>query len=693
MKDYQRENVRNVVFAGQHGVGKTSLGEAFLYQGGATEDLGHTEDGSSVLDYEDEEKKRRMSLNIHVGFCEWNKSLINFLDTPGYTNFVYEAESGIHVADAAVVVITGMTGLRGQAEKFWQMCATRSLPSFIYINKIDKEEFDLAGLLAEIEKDLKITPVLFSLPMGSDESLSGVVDLMEMKARTYDPNGKAAVDSIPEEYSSAAESWREKLIEAVVETNDELLEKYLEGEQVDGDLLHKTIRDATINSSIVPVFCGAANKLIGTDLILDAIERYMPSPTQRAVIKGTDKDENPTERFPSETEDLSAFVFKTITDPYAGKISIMRVFSGSLSADSTAYNSSRQSKEKIGHMNRMIGKKQYPLEVAGCGDIVSVLKLKDTTTHDTLCTDSNPIVIPSLELPNAVIAFAIQPKTRADEDKLMISLTKLREEDPSIHFNRDEETEEFLLSGTGQMHVEVTVEKLKNSYGVNIEMHAPKVPYRETITKLSKAEGRYVKQTGGRGQYGDVWLQIEPLGRTVGFEFANKISGGSVPKNYIPSVEKGVREAMHKGMLAGYPVTDIKVTLYDGKYHPVDSSDMAFQIAGSMGFKKAMEEARPILLEPLMSVEVISPDDCIGDVIGDLNSRRAKVSGVEVQGSNHVVSAEVPMSEILTYAPELRSITSGRGMFNMEFSRYDEVPAHKASKIVEELNAEKGATE
>ncbi|HZX13431.1 MAG TPA: EF-Tu/IF-2/RF-3 family GTPase, partial [Thermodesulfobacteriota bacterium] len=399
------------------------------------------------------------------------------------------------------------------------------------------------------------------------------------------------------------------------------------------------------------------------------------------------------EKEPKLEESMSAYVFKTISDPYAGKISIMRIFSGSMKADSTIFNTTKKSREKIGQLFRITGKKQFPVTPALFGDIVTVNKLKDTETGDTLSDEANPIIIPHQGMPQAVISYAIQPKTRADEDKLMSSLSRIREEDPTVLSRRDEETKEFLLSGTGQVHVEITVDKLKNKYGVNVEMKTPKVPYKETIKAIAKAEGKYIKQTGGRGQYGDAWLQVEPLQRSGGYEFVDRIVGGVIPKNFIPSVEKGVKEAMHKGILAGYPVVDVKVTLFDGKYHPVDSSDIAFKIAGSMGFKKAMEMAQPVLLEPIMRVESITPEDCLGDVIGDINARRGKVSGVEPQAGGHVVKALVPMAEILTYAPELRSITSGRGMFSMEFSHYEEVPSHLASKIIEAVSKEKVAEE
>ncbi len=456
------------------------------------------------------------------------------------------------------------------------------------------------------------------------------------------------------------------------------------------------LREGVISGEIVPVLCGSSLKLIGVSFLLDAVGRYLPSPLDRPIVRGRGLKEEEGEEVkgvPRTDAPFSALVFKTIVDPYAGKISIIRVFSGSLQSDSTIYNSTKGSREKIGQVYRMMGKKQTPISPALFGDIVALAKLKEVGTGDTLCIESDPVLIPAVQLPQATISYAIQPRTRADEDKLMTSLNRIREEDPTVQFKREEETREFLLSGTGQTHVEITVEKLKNKYGVNVEMRTPKVPYKETIRTSAKAEGKYIKQTGGRGQYGDAWIEIEPLPRGEGYEFMDKIVGGVIPRNFIPSVEKGVKEAMQHGVLTGYPVVDIRVSLFDGKYHSVDSSDIAFKIAGSLAFKKAMEGAKPVLLEPIMSVETFTPDDCLGDVIGDINSKRGRVVAVETQSGSHVVKSFIPMAEILSYSPELRSITSGRGTFTMEFSHYEEVPDHVAAKIVEAAQKEKKAEE
>jgi len=690
VKEHPRENVRNIAIIAHHGAGKTSLSEAMLYISGATQKLGSVDDGSSVLDYELEEQNRRMSINSHVAFYEWGDHLVNLVDTPGFANFLFETESALRVVDGAVVIVSAITGVKAQTQRFWQMAADLGIPRVLFMNKLDRERASFENAIADIEKDLEVKPVPVTIPIGEEEGFKGVIDLVEMRAYIYGGNEKYSTEPIPGDLEDVANSWRERLIESVAEINDELLEKYLGGESFENDLIYKMLREGVLSAKIVPVFVGSAVKLIGVNFLMDAICRYLPSPLERRPIKGQNSKGETVERGSKLEEPMSAFVFKTISDPYAGKMSIFRIFSGSMKADSTVYNPAKRSREKIGQIFRIIGKKQFPVSPALFGDIVVANKLKDTETGDTLSDESNPIIISPPIMPQVVMSYAIQPKTRADEDKLLSSLGRIREEDPTVQFRRDEETKEFLLSGTGQVHVEVTVDKLKNKYGVSLDMKTPKVPYRETIKAMAKAEGKYIKQTGGRGQYGDAWLQIEPL-KSGGYEFVDKIVGGVIPKNFIPSVEKGVKEAMQKGVLANFPVVDVRVTLFDGKYHPVDSSDIAFKIAGSMGFKKAMEMAQPVLLEPIMRMEVSTPEDCLGDVIGDINARRGKVSGVEPQAGGHVVKALVPMAEILTYAAELRSITSGRGMFTMEFSHYEEVPSHLASKIIEEAVKEKKA--
>jgi elongation factor G len=692
MKEYGRESVRNIALVAPHGAGKTSLAEALLYLHGATDKLGKVDDGSSVLDYESEEKHRRMSINSHVAFFETKTHLVNLIDTPGFLNFLYEADNALRVVDGAVIVVGAVGGdVAVQVRKYWDM--TGRLPKIIFINKLDKENTSLDATLGSISKELNVKLLPLILPIGQHHDFTGIVDVIEMKAYKYGGGAGFEEIPIPPDMEEAAGSQREKIIESVAELDDELLEKYLEGEAIDEGKIIGMLHEGILEAKIFPVLIGSATHMIGINVLSDAIAKYLPSPAEGKTVEGLSPSGEKVERRPDEKEPLSAYIFKTVSDPYAGKISIFRIFSGHLNGDSTVYNSSKKVKEKLGHLHRLIGKKEFPFTPALAGDIVAVNKLKDASTGDTLTDEAHQMVIEPLELPPAVLSYAIEPKSRNDEDKLNPSLAKIQEEDPTIHYRLDEETKEFLLSGTGQSHVEVTVNKLRDIYGVNVELKKPRVPYRETVKGKAKAEGRYIKQTGGRGQYGDAWLEVEALPRGTGFEFVNNIVGGVIPKNFIPSVEKGVVEAMKKGVAAGYPVVDLKVTLFDGKYHPVDSSDIAFQIAGSMGFRKAMEEAKPVILEPIMKMEISVPDECMGDVIGDVNSRRGKVSGVDSLNGTHVVRALIPMAEVLTYAPELRSITSGRGTFSMDFSHYEEVPDHLAGKIIEEAGASKTAHE
>jgi elongation factor G len=689
MTDLPRESIRNLAIIGNHGEGKTSVAEAMLFLGGATDKLGSVANGSSTLEYELEEKNRGMSINSHIAYYEWNDHLVNIIDTPGFMNFLYETESSLTVVDSAMVLLNAVPGVRTQVRKFWQMASQQSIPKLLFINKLDKERSSFENAIAELGKEIQARIIPLTIPVGKEQDFRGVVDVIEMNAYVYGADGKYTIEKIPSEIEELAKGHRERIIEAVAELDDELLEKYLEGETLDNDIVNNKLREGVLSSNLVPLYVGSATKLIGINIIMDAINRFLPSPIDRRSMMVKDIQGDDKEIFPTLEGGTSAYVFKTISDPYAGKISVFRIFSGEVKSESNIYISNSKSREKIGQLYRIIGKKQLPVNSALFGDIVTVNKLKNIQTGETISDPSRPVVIPHVTIPQAVMSYAIQPKSRSDEDKLMPSLHRIKEEDPTISFRIDDETKEFLISGTGQTHVEVVVEKLKHSYGVNVELQTPKVPYRETIKGSAKAEGKYIKQTGGRGQYGDAWLDIEPLPRGKDFEFVDKIVGGAIPRNFIPSVEKGVRDALKKGVLAGYPVMDVKVTLFDGKYHTVDSSDIAFQIAGSMGFKKAMEAAHPVLLEPLMRMEIFTPEDSVGDVIGDINSRRGKVLGVEPQAGGHLIKALLPMGEVLTYAPELRSITSGRGSFTQEFDHYEEVPSHIANRIIGGANKER----
>lgn len=690
MTDFPRESIRNLAIIGNHGEGKTTFAEAMLFLAGATDKLGSVDNGSSTLEYELEEKNRRMSINSHVAIYEWNKHRVNLIDTPGFMNFLYETESSLKVVDSAILMVNAVPGVRTQVRKFWQMASRQGIPKALFVNKLDKERSSFEHAIAELEKEIQEKIIPLTIPIGREQDFRGVVDLIGLNAYVEGVDGKQKIDEMPSDIQELARSYRERIVEAVVELDDELLEKYLEGEAIDNEVVTNKLREGVLSSKVVPVFVGSATKLIGISIIMDAINEFLPSPLERPSLMVKDAQGEGKEILPKLEEAVAAYVFKTISDPYAGKISVFRVFSGELKSESNIYVSNSRSREKIGQLYRIIGKKQLPVNSASLGDIVTVNKLKGIQTGETISDPSKPVIIASVAIPQAVMSYAIQPKSRPDEDKLMPSLHRIKEEDPTISFRIDDETKEFLISGTGQTHVEVVVEKLKHTYGVNVELQTPKVPYRETIKGSAKAEGKYIKQTGGRGQYGDAWLDIEPLPRGKEFEFVDKIVGGAIPRNFIPSVEKGVREALKKGVLAGYPVMDVKVTLFDGKYHTVDSSDIAFQIAGSMGFKKAMEAAHPVLLEPLMRMEIFTPEDSLGDVIGDVNARRGKVLGVDPQPAGHLIKALLPMAEVLSYAPELRSITSGRGSFTQEFDHYDEVPSHIANKIIEQTHKESG---
>ena len=684
--EYPREKIRNIALVAPHGAGKTSLAEGLLFINGSLDKLGKVDTGSTYLDSEAEEKNRKMTINTQVGYYDRKGFNVNLIDTPGFPNFLYQTELAVDVADTAILIVSGVADSKEQIDRFWNIINSRNVRSLIFLNKMDKERADFEASVDNIKKSLKVNPLVLSIPIGLEEDFKGVVDLLSMKA-LYCEGSKTTIKDIPDDLIDLSSVYREKLIDAVAENDDELLERYLNGDEISDDELLKTLRYAVVSGDIIPLVVGSATELIGLDCLSDTINAILPDPLERDLVASINNDEK-SEIKPLEDGPVICSVFKTISDPYAGKISLLRVFSGSINSDTTLTNTATNSKVKIGQISKILGKKQTHIDQASCGDIVTLNKIKDLQTTQTLTsgTELHKIVLSSP--PHAVLSYAIEPHSRGDEDKLMPSLAKIAEEDPTLDYHRDEETNDFLLSGTGQMHVEVIVERLQNVYGVNVDLKTPKVPYKETIKKSSKAEGKYIKQTGGRGQYGDAWIQLDPLPNGQEFEFVNKIVGGAIPRNYIPSVEKGVKDAMKKGVYAGCPVIGVKVTVFDGKYHPVDSSDVAFQIAGSMGFKKAMENAKPTLLEPIMKMKIFTPEDVMGDVIGDINSRRGKVSGMDSASGGSEVNANVPMSEILTYAPELRSITSGRGNFTVEFSHYEEVPAHISQKLVEQLNSQ-----
>jgi len=684
------EQLRNIAFVAHGGAGKTSLAEVMLYNAGVINRLGRVEDGNTVMDFEPEELKRSMSLSSGFHQYNWKKQIVSIIDTPGDQNFFSDTRNCMQAADGVVVVIDAVDGLKVQTEMTWDFADELDLPRVIFINKLDRERSDFFRTFKDARDTFEPKPIILQLPIGSESEFNGVIDLISMKAYIYDTEGKSKEVDIPSDMQEMVESEREALVENIAEADDELLERYLEGETLSDNDIESALRKGILSRAFAPVLCGSATKNIGIDLVSDFIINCMPSPLDRGPRIGTDPSgENEIKCYPDPDAPFSAFVFKTIADPYAGRLSIFRIVSGSLGSDGTFYNVNKGSKERFNQLLMITGKEQKPIKGAGPGAIVAVAKLKDTATGDTLCSESNKVKFKCVEPLPTLISFSIESKSKGDEDKIFISLSKLLEEDTALKLNRNSETKEILLSGRGQVHIEATIEKLKRKFNVEVLLNIPKVPYKETIKKKVRVQGKHKKQSGGHGQFGDCWIQIEPVQRSKGFEFVDAIVGGAIPKNYIPAVEKGILEACQKGVLAGFPCVDFKVTLDDGSYHAVDSSEMAFKIAGSLAFKKAAKEANPVLLEPVMKASIITPDEFMGDIMGDLNSRRGRVLGMDTKGKNQVINAYVPMSEFLTYAPDLNSMTGGRGTFSMELSHYDEVPAQIAQKIIEEITKNK----
>lgn len=695
MGDIAIERIRNLAVIAHGGAGKTSLVEAMLYDAGMTDRLGSVVEGNTVTDFEPEEIERKISISSAVAYCNWKNHRINIIDTPGYINFIEDTRGCLSAVDGAVVIVSALSGVKAETEKIWQFACEYELPRLVFINKMDRENANFERAIGEIEASYNSQAIPLTIPIGSGDSFTGIIDILNMKAIKFSNNTPSETD-IPDEFRQMAEGYRNKLIEKIAESDDALLERYLEGGELTDEEIRKGITESSITRRFIPVVCGSATRNMGIHQLLDAILLCLPSPIERATIRpirGKDPSNgNDIVRRPSENEPLSMRVFKTISDPFAGRLSIFRVFSGVLKSDSTVYNPVSGNKEKIGSLFYLIGKRQEPVQRVSAGEIVAVTKLKETKTGDTLTDVENPIVFDPLRFSDPMMSYAIEPKSRGDEEKVSAGLHKLLDEDPTLRFHRDNETKEMILSGMGQVHLEVTLQKLKRKFGAEVIMKTPKIPYRETIKTTATAQGKYKKQSGGRGQYGDCWIKIEPLPRGRGFEFVDQIVGGVIPRQYIPAVEKGIVEAMQEGVVAGYPTVDIRATVYDGSYHSVDSSEMAFKIAGSMAFKKAAENARPVLLEPIVRMEIIVPDESLGGVLGDLSVRRGRVQGVEPQaGGNQKIVAYVPMAEVLTYANQLNSLTSGRGMYTLEYSHYEEVPSHLAQKIIaERTEAKKG---
>lgn len=666
MKEYATENIRNVVLVSHQGSGKTSLIEAMLFCAGHTTRLGKVEEGNTVSDWDPDEVKHRVSINASLAPVEWNDTKINLIDTPGYADFLGEVKEGLRVADAVLLLVSAPDGLQVGTEQGWQLANERDLPRIVFVNKLDRENAHFDAVLEQLRDSYgsKVVPV--QAPIGREHDFRGLVDVLTRKAYTFDES-KAQPGEMDADTESRVEGYRQVLVESVVETDDDLMNKYLEEETISDEELRLALNSAVRRGDIIPVCLGSATGMVGVPLVLDLLVEATPSPVGAGV---------------SQNGQLAALVFKTIADPYVGKLSYFRVYSGTLRNDSHVYNSSREHDEHIGPVLVVRGKSQENVAQVAPGDIGAVAKLHDTRTGDTLTTKDKPVTLESIEFPTPSFSASVEAKTKADLDKLGSALQRICEEDPTLHVQRDPETSETILSGIGESHLRITVERLKRKFGVDIELGDPKVPYRETITASAKAEGRHKKQSGGRGQFGDVWVEFAPAQDTE-FEFVNKIVGGAVPKQYIPAVEKGIHEAMQHGPLAGYPVINVRATLYDGKYHDVDSSEMAFKIAGSLALKEGIMKCSPVLLEPIMSVDVLVPEQYMGDVIGDLNSKRARVLGMEpVGGGQSKISAQAPLAEMGHYATALRSITQGRGSFTMSLLNYEPVPPHEAQKVI-----------
>jgi len=694
VKTYEGENVRNVAVMGHGHAGKTSLVSAMLFTAGATPRFGRVDDGTATTDYDEEEITRKMSVSAGLAFLEWGKTKINIVDTPGFNMFVHEAKMVLPVIDAALIVVDGVAGVEVVTERVWNYCEEYKMPRVIVASRMDRERADAERVLESLTKAFGRSVIPLELPIGKEKNLRGVLDLVSMKSYTYElgGNGKGKEGEIPANMKEAAQAAHEKLVEMIAEGDDELMEEFFDKGTIPEEHLIPALHNAIREDKIFPVLFASGLGNVSIDRLMDFIVDFTPAATEHDVIRGevTTGNGEPPVRKESDTEPVSVFVFKTVSDAFAGRISYFKVFSGVLRNDAALQNFARGSQEKLAHISLMQGKTAVPVTELHAGDIGAVAKLKDTLTGDTLGDKSAPILYPKVKLPEPAITFAIEPRTRADEDKLGPGIHKLMEEDAMLRFFRDAQTKEFLIAGTGQQHIEVVVAKMKKRYHTEVNLKAPKVPYRETIRGRADVQGRHKKQTGGHGQYGDCKIKMEPLPRGAEFEFVNDIFGGAIPRNFIPAVEKGIKDAAARGYLAGFPVTDFRVVLYDGSYHDVDSNDLSFQMAGRIAFKKAMEQAKPTLLEPVMAAEITVPDEFAGSIMGDLNSRRGRIQGMDNRGGNTVVKAEVPMAEMLTYGVDLTSMTQGRGSFNMEMHHYDVVPGQLQEKIVAHAKAERG---
>jgi elongation factor G len=671
--------IRNVVLLSHQGAGKTSLVESMLFTSGAIQRLGSVADGTTTSDYDQLEIERHMGVNLSLLPTQWQAMKLNIIDTPGYADFVGEARSGLRVAEGAVIAVCAASGVEVGTEQMWSDAEKGGLPRLIFVNKMDRDNADFLSTLKGMQAKLSPKCMPVQVPIGSQKDFQGVIDLVTMKAYIGTDSQEAEVPSALREQ---AEASREKLVEAAVEADDELINKYLEGESIDNEEVFAAIRKSTIAGKLVPVFAGSALKGIGTQQTLNGICSYLPSPEENGAIPAKNVSTGDQEELKPDSESpLAGLVFKTTADPYVGKLSYFRIYSGIISSNSQVWNANKNSMERIGQLFTMLGKNQQTVPQIAAGDIGAVAKLSVTTTGDTLCARERPVILPGIEFPKANFSMSIQPQAKSDLDKMSTVLPRICEEDPSLQTRREADTNEFIISGVGDNHLEITREKIRRKFGVDVKLDLPKIPYKETITTSTKTEYKHKKQTGGHGQYGHVLLELEPLPRGGGFEFVEKIFGGAIPQNYIPSVEKGVNEARQEGVLAGYPVVDVRVTLYDGSFHPVDSSDIAFKIAGAQALKKGLSQGQPVLVEPIMKLTITVPESYTGDITSDLNTKRGRVLGMNPGNGVNVIEAQAPYAELLRYALNLRSLTQGRGSFVMEFDHYEEVPAHLSQKI------------
>jgi len=682
---YPLERIRNIGIMAHIDAGKTTTSERILFYTGKVHRLGEVHDGAATMDWMVQEQERGITITSAATTCFWRDHQINLIDTPGHVDFTVEVERSLRVLDGAIAVFCAVGGVEPQSETVWRQADKYGVPRIAYINKMDRVGADFFRVIRQIAERLNANPVPIQLPIGVEDSFRGVVDLVAKKAIIYvdDLGTKSEMTDFPADMADLVEEYREKLLEAVAEYDEELMVKYLDGEEITEEEIKRAIRRATIEVKMIPVLCGSSFKNKGVQPLLDAVVDYLPSPLDIPAVKGIEVDTGAEiHRAAGDDEPFAALAFKIMSDPYVGKLTFFRVYSGTLEAGSYIYNATKGKKERIGRILLMHANHRQEISVVSAGEIAAAVGLKYTTTGDTLCDEKQPILLESMEFPEPVIDVAIEPKTRADQDKLGLALAKLSEEDPTFRAHTDPETGQTIISGMGELHLEIIVDRLLREFHVDANIGRPQVAYRETIQAAAKAEGKFIRQTGGRGQYGHVWLELEPLERGAGFEFVNKIVGGVVPKEYIPAVEQGVKEAMQVGVLAGYPVTDVRVTLYDGSYHEVDSSEMAFKVAGSMAFKNGAVKAQPVLLEPIMKIEVTVPEEYMGDVIGDINSRRGRIEGMEPRHGVQVIRGYVPLAEMFGYATDLRSATQGRGTYVMQFDHYDIVPKNIADEII-----------